>query len=66
MGVKELENGENSSFGLRLGIPKISSLSQIVSSLSLDEDPMFMKQTYGRGNVGEGFSRRYASLLFPF
>jgi hypothetical protein len=64
--VKKLENGKKSSLGLRLGIPKIGSLLQIVSFLSLDEDPMLMKQMDGRGKVGDGFSRRYASLLFPF
>jgi hypothetical protein len=64
--VKKLKNGENSSFGLRLGTPKIGSFLQMVSSCSLDKDPIFMKQTDGRGKVGEGFSGRYTSLLFPF
>ena len=64
MGVKELENGENSSLGLRLGTPKIGSFHWMVSSGSLDEDPIFTKQTDGSGKVGEGFSGRYASLLF--
>jgi hypothetical protein len=38
----------------------------MVSSLSLDDNPMFVKWTDGNGKVGEGFSGRYASLLFPF
>jgi hypothetical protein len=65
MGVKELENGEKSSFGLRLGIPKIGSFLQMASSLSWDNDLMFIKWMDGNGKVGEGFSGRYASLLFP-
>jgi hypothetical protein len=43
MGAKELENGEKSSFGLRLGTPKIGSFLWIFSSMFWDEDPMFMK-----------------------
>jgi hypothetical protein len=66
MGAKELKNGEKSSFGLRLGTPKIGSFLQMFSSMFWDEDPMFMKRTGGRGKVGDGFSGRYASLLFPF
>jgi hypothetical protein len=49
---------------LRLGILKVGSFCRMVSSL--DVDPMFMKWTDGRGKTGEGFSGRYASLLFPF
>jgi hypothetical protein len=66
MGAKKIENDEKSSFGLRLETLKIGSLLWIVSSFSLDEDPMFIKWTDSRGKVGKGFSGRYASLLFPF
>jgi hypothetical protein len=43
IGAKELENGEKSSFGLRLGTPKSDSHLQMSSFFSLDADPMFMK-----------------------
>jgi hypothetical protein len=66
MGAKKLENSEKSSFGLRLGTPKIGSFLQMFSSMFLDEDPIFTKRTGGRGKVGDRFSRRYVSLLFPF